>query len=67
MKMMDEITSAVLNIDGDHIDGKVLAENDINNLYVFQSVMKALYFDAEIWQRNFDAANKKGPPERAFY
>lgn len=49
--MMDEITSAVLNIDGDHIDGKVLAENDINNLYVFQSVMKALYFDAEIWQR----------------
>ncbi|HFU2677787.1 TPA: hypothetical protein ACRGKI_000740, partial [Klebsiella pneumoniae] len=21
MKMMDEITSAVLNIDGDHIDG----------------------------------------------
>ncbi|HFE6786927.1 TPA: hypothetical protein ACRGPD_003065, partial [Klebsiella pneumoniae] len=23
MKMMDEITSAVLNIDGDHIDGKV--------------------------------------------
>ncbi|HHM2022950.1 hypothetical protein ACQ9J7_14365, partial [Klebsiella pneumoniae] len=22
MKMMDEITSAVLNIDGDHIDGK---------------------------------------------
>lgn len=41
MKMMDEITSAVLNIDGDHIDGKVLAENDINNLYVFQSVMKA--------------------------
>ncbi|HBR1913137.1 TPA: hypothetical protein ACN7UU_002342 [Klebsiella pneumoniae] len=51
MKMMDEITSAVLNIDGDHIDGKVLAENDINNLYVFQSVMKDLYFDAEIWQR----------------
>ena len=92
MKMMDEITSAVLNIDGDHIDGKVPAENDINNLYVFQSVMKALYFDAEICQRksereseffrqkfisghkyrrviflNFDAANKKGPPERAFY
>ncbi|MCQ0529587.1 hypothetical protein L1C15_14555, partial [Klebsiella pneumoniae] len=28
MKMMDEITSAVLNIDGDHIDGKVPAEND---------------------------------------
>ncbi|MEY1130531.1 hypothetical protein AB7143_23075, partial [Providencia rettgeri] len=27
MKMMDEITSAVLNIDGDHIDGKVPAEN----------------------------------------
>ncbi|MFZ8685267.1 hypothetical protein ACO1Y4_24195, partial [Klebsiella pneumoniae] len=26
MKMMDEITSAVLNIDGDHIDGKVPAE-----------------------------------------
>ncbi|MCV6023241.1 hypothetical protein OFO93_42740, partial [Escherichia coli] len=25
--------------------------NDINNLYVFQSVMKALYFDAEICQR----------------
>ncbi|MGG7255539.1 hypothetical protein ACQ7A5_16640, partial [Klebsiella pneumoniae] len=24
---------------------------DINNLYVFQSVMKALYFDAEICQR----------------
>ncbi|HHO8783240.1 TPA: hypothetical protein ACRX22_004130, partial [Klebsiella pneumoniae] len=23
MKMMDEITSAVLNIDGDHIAGKV--------------------------------------------
>ncbi|HHO8705822.1 TPA: hypothetical protein ACRX2B_004056, partial [Klebsiella pneumoniae] len=23
MKMMDEITSAVLNVDGDHIDGKV--------------------------------------------
>ncbi|MDE9049759.1 hypothetical protein PZW17_04915, partial [Klebsiella pneumoniae] len=23
----------------------------INNLYVFQSVMKALYFDAEICQR----------------
>ncbi|MFW3737464.1 hypothetical protein [Klebsiella pneumoniae] len=51
MKMMDEITSAVLNIDGDRIDGKVPAENDINNLYVFQAVMKALYFDAEIWQR----------------
>ncbi|RRF73983.1 hypothetical protein EAO30_14490 [Klebsiella pneumoniae] len=51
MKMMDEITSAVLNIDGDHIDGKVPAENDINNLYVFQAVMKALYFDAEICQR----------------
>ena len=90
--MMDEITSAVLNIDGDHIDGKVPAENDINNLYVFQAVMKALYFDAAICQRkserqgeffrqkciaghkyrrviflNFDAANKKGPPERAFY
>jgi ascorbate PTS system EIIB component len=32
MKMMDEITSAVLNIEGDHIDGKVPAENDINNL-----------------------------------
>ncbi|HGO4306966.1 TPA: hypothetical protein ACR6O1_001668, partial [Klebsiella pneumoniae] len=29
MKMMDEITSAVLNIDGDHIDGKAPAENDI--------------------------------------
>ncbi|MCV5746878.1 hypothetical protein OFN42_42365, partial [Escherichia coli] len=27
MKMMDEITSAVVNIDGDHIDGKVPAEN----------------------------------------
>ncbi|ENI6710172.1 hypothetical protein ABZM09_001869 [Klebsiella pneumoniae] len=51
MKMMDEITSAVLNIDGDHIAGKVPAENDINNLYVFQSVIKALYFDAEICQR----------------
>ncbi|HCC7916864.1 hypothetical protein [Klebsiella pneumoniae] len=51
MKMMDEITSAVLNIDRDHIDGKVPAENDINNLYVFQAVMKALYFDAEICQR----------------
>jgi len=48
---MDEITSAVLNIDGDHIDGKVPAENDINNLCIFQWVMKALYFDAEIWQR----------------
>ncbi|MGS4279736.1 hypothetical protein ACOAMG_08415 [Klebsiella pneumoniae] len=51
MKMMDEITSAVLNIDGDRIDGKVPAENDINNLYVFQAVMKALYFDAEICQK----------------
>ncbi|MCD7063104.1 hypothetical protein LTK24_08325 [Klebsiella quasipneumoniae subsp. quasipneumoniae] len=48
MKMMDEITSAVLNIDGDHIDGKVLAENHINNLFVFQSVMKWLRFNAEI-------------------
>lgn len=50
-EMMDEITSAVLNIDGDHIDGKAPAENDINNLYIFQAVMKTLYFDAEIWQR----------------
>ncbi|EIX9079676.1 hypothetical protein MLE34_003140 [Klebsiella variicola] len=48
MKMMDEITSGVLNIDGDHIDGKVLAENDINNLYIFQLVTRSLYFDAEI-------------------
>ncbi|HCI6431542.1 hypothetical protein [Klebsiella quasipneumoniae] len=48
MKMMDEITSAVLNIDGDHIDGKVLAENHINNLYVFQCVMEGLRFGAEI-------------------
>ncbi|HBR1992265.1 hypothetical protein [Klebsiella quasipneumoniae] len=48
MKMMDEITSAVLNIDGDHIDGKVLAENHINNLFVFQYVMKWLRFNAEI-------------------
>ncbi|WP_179207493.1 hypothetical protein [Klebsiella pneumoniae] len=51
MKMIDEITSAVLNIDGDHIDGKAPAENDINNLYIFQAVMKTLYFDAEICQR----------------
>ncbi|MCT7322931.1 hypothetical protein [Klebsiella quasipneumoniae] len=48
MKMMDEITSAVLNIDSDHIDGKVLAEKHINNLYVFQCVMKWLRFNAEI-------------------
>ncbi|WP_343517040.1 hypothetical protein [Klebsiella quasivariicola] len=48
MKMMDEITFEVLNIDGDHIGGKVSAENDINNLYIFQSAMKALCFDAEI-------------------
>ncbi|MDU2919734.1 MAG: hypothetical protein E7B65_19525 [Klebsiella quasipneumoniae] len=48
MKMMDEITSAVLNIDGDHIDSKVLAENHIINLFVFQSVMKWLRFNAEI-------------------
>ncbi|HBQ9083409.1 TPA: hypothetical protein NIV00_000994 [Klebsiella quasipneumoniae] len=48
MKMMDEITSAVLNIDGDHIDGKVLAENHIINLSVFQTVMKWLRFNAEI-------------------
>ncbi|MDV0653365.1 hypothetical protein RZP13_28800 [Klebsiella quasipneumoniae subsp. similipneumoniae] len=39
MKMMDEITSAVLNIDGDHIDGKVLAENHIINLFVFQVML----------------------------
>ncbi|MEI6007119.1 hypothetical protein [Klebsiella quasipneumoniae] len=48
MKMMDEITSAVLNIDGDHIDGKVLAENHTINLFVFQTVMKWLRFNAEI-------------------
>ncbi|MGN2396803.1 hypothetical protein ACTFJT_15630 [Klebsiella quasipneumoniae] len=48
MKMMDEITSAVLNIDGDHIDGNVLAENHIINLFVFQTVMKWLRFNAEI-------------------
>ncbi|MFM4149853.1 hypothetical protein [Klebsiella quasipneumoniae] len=48
MKMMDEITSAVLNIDGDHIDGKVLAENHIINLFFFQTVMKWLRFNAEI-------------------
>ncbi|WP_235316506.1 hypothetical protein [Klebsiella quasipneumoniae] len=48
MKMMDEITSAVLNIDGDHIDGKVLAENHIINLFVFQTVLKWLRFNAEI-------------------
>ncbi|ENO7550258.1 hypothetical protein ACB478_001822 [Klebsiella quasipneumoniae] len=48
MKMMDEITSAVLNIDGDHIDGKVLAENHIINLFVFQTVMEWLRFNAEI-------------------
>ncbi|EPY4482271.1 hypothetical protein ACXDJ3_000730 [Klebsiella quasipneumoniae] len=48
MKMMDEITSAVLNNDGDHIDGKVLAENHIINLFVFQTVMKWLRFNAEI-------------------
>ncbi|HHN8379634.1 TPA: hypothetical protein ACRRW5_000708 [Klebsiella quasipneumoniae] len=48
MKMMDEITSAVLNIDGDHIDGKVLAENHIINLFVFQTIMKWLRFNAEI-------------------
>ncbi|WP_049003090.1 hypothetical protein [Klebsiella quasipneumoniae] len=48
MKMMDEITSAVLNIDVDHIDGKVLAENHIINLFVFQTVMKWLRFNAEI-------------------
>ncbi|WP_165454034.1 hypothetical protein [Klebsiella variicola] len=48
MKMMDEITSGVLNIDGDHIDGKVLAENHIINLFVFQNVMKWLRFNAEI-------------------
>ncbi|HHN8537311.1 hypothetical protein LMR83_01115 [Klebsiella quasipneumoniae subsp. similipneumoniae] len=48
MKMMDEITSAVLNIDGDHIDGKVLAENHIINLFAFQTVMKWLRFNAEI-------------------
>ncbi|EKZ5323085.1 hypothetical protein LHK99_15240 [Klebsiella quasipneumoniae] len=48
MKMMDEITSAVLNIDGDHIDGKVPAENYMNNLYYFQGVMECLRFGAEI-------------------
>ncbi|WP_218811053.1 hypothetical protein [Klebsiella quasipneumoniae] len=48
MKMMDEITSAVLNIDGDHIDGKVPAENHINNLYDFQLVTEWLRFGAEI-------------------
>ncbi|EPY7299289.1 hypothetical protein ACXEI0_002619 [Klebsiella quasipneumoniae] len=48
MKMMDEITSAVLNIDGNHIDSKVLAENHINNLYAFQWVTEFLRFGAEI-------------------
>ncbi|EPS5938491.1 hypothetical protein ACVF99_001502 [Klebsiella quasipneumoniae] len=48
MKMMDEITSAVLNIDGDHIDGKVPAENYINNLYYFQLVTEWMRFGAEI-------------------
>ncbi|WP_248259870.1 hypothetical protein, partial [Klebsiella pneumoniae] len=37
MKMMDEITSAVLNIDGDHIAGKVPAENDIKNCLFYPS------------------------------
>ncbi|HIE8868465.1 TPA: hypothetical protein ACXP4I_003364 [Klebsiella variicola] len=48
MKMMDEITSGVLNIDGDHIGRKVPAENDINNLYIFQWIMQVAYLNAEI-------------------
>ncbi|MEY7844003.1 hypothetical protein AB9D95_09275 [Klebsiella africana] len=51
MKMMDEITFEVLNIDGDHIGGKVPAEININNLYIFQCITKDLYFGAEICQR----------------